>query len=208
MHWPDLDPQEISNAIQIERRQNLNAEETMRRYLLPGEGRPVVVTDGQRDWKAPKIWSLDYFKKHYPDDEIIASDRAPLRMEDNPPMKTLRVRLADYVDYMQTHYHALANHERDMPFYGNSWAPFTEHEVMRSHISRPYFVDDNVPEENVRLDRSFTKIFMGPASTVTRLHNDTYHTHAWLSQIKGTKQFILYPPSQVSAPLVLLRLSA
>ena len=37
---------------------------------------------------------------------------------------------------------------------------------------------------------------MAPAGTITRLHNDTYHTHAWLSQVRGTKQFILYPPSQ------------
>ena len=150
----------------------------MGRYLVPGEGCPVVVTDAQRDWKATQIWSLDYFKKRYPDDEIIASDRAPLRMEDNPPMKTLRTTLAEYVDYMQSHYHPLSNHERDMPFYGNSWAPFMDYERMRSHICRPYFVPDGIPEENERLDRSFTKIFMGPASTITRIHNDTYHTHA------------------------------
>ena len=50
--------------------------------------------------------------------------------------------------------------------------------------------------EYERLDRSFTKVFLGPAGTITRLHNDTYHTHAWLSQIRGRKQFILYPPSQ------------
>ena len=31
---------------------------------------------------------------------------------------------------------------------------------------------------------------------MTRLHGDTYFTHAWLSQIRGAKQFILYPPSQ------------
>ena len=31
---------------------------------------------------------------------------------------------------------------------------------------------------------------------MTRLHGDTYFTHAWLSQISGSKQFVLYPPSQ------------
>ncbi len=68
---------------------------------------------------------------------------------------------------------------------------------MRDHISRPYFVPDNIPSDNgaERLDRSFSKVFLGPAGTVTRLHNDTYHTHAWLSQIRGSKQFILYAPS-------------
>ena len=40
------------------------------------------------------------------------------------------------------------------------------------------------------------QVFLGPAGTVTRLHGDTYFTHAWLSQIRGSKQFVLYPPSQ------------
>ena len=113
------------------------------------------------------------------------------------------------VDYMQQPYHHISNNERDMPFYGNSWSPFMEHEKMRSHITRPYFVPDSIPTDGdaARLDRSFTKIFMGPAGTVTRLHNDTYHTHAWLSQIRGTKQFILYPPSQARGLLVAHRSS-
>ena len=240
----------------------------MSRYLI-GEGTPVVVTDAQESWRARKLWTLDYFKKHYSNEELIASDRAPLRLEDNPKMQTLRTTLGDYIDYMQQPYHRLSAHERECgvrtsnlrshvpraehagwlptpssalvvrrrarraiymrrvccrrsgcampsamamrglmlrrsaPFYGNSWSPFIEHEKMRGHISRPYFVPDSIPNSDEsddpnlqRLDRSFTKIFLGPAGTVTRLHNDTYHTHAWLSQIRGTKQFILYPPSQ------------
>ena len=184
----------------------------MGRYLV-GEGVPVVVTDAQENWRARKLWSLDYFRKHYADEQLIASDRAPLRHEDNPPMQTLRTTLGEYIDYMQQRAHGpIAQRERDAPFYGNSWSPFMEHEVLRSHLSRPYFVPDDIPcsmgcpvdipcnvaaeEGHERLDRSFTKIFLGPAGTVTRLHNDTYYTHAWLSQIRGTKQFILYPPSQ------------
>ena len=97
-HWPELEAVDLKNQVLIDRRENLDPNETMSRYLLArgGEGCPVVVMDAQRDWKAPKLWSLDYFKRHWPDDEIIASDRAPLRMEDNPPMKTVRVTLAEY----------------------------------------------------------------------------------------------------------------
>jgi hypothetical protein len=37
-------------------------------------------------------------------------------------------------------------------------------------------------------------IFMGPANTVTGLHND--FPHNWFCQFKGTKEFILFPPDQ------------
>ena len=52
------------------------------------------------------------------------------------------------------------------------------------------------PECPADLSHQFTKVFLGPAGTLTRLHNDSFATHAWLSQIRGRKQFILYPPSQ------------
>ena len=199
-HWPERKPAVLENAIEIERRSSLHPDETMARYLA-GEGRPVVITDAQESWKARKLWSLEYFKKHYASEQLIASDRAPLRSEDNPRMNTLRTTLGEFIDYMQQPNHFIAAQERDGPFYGNSWSPFIEHEKLRGHISRPYFVPDDIPRgeespEHARLDRSFTKIFLGPSGTVTRIHNDTYHTHAWLSQIRGSKQFILYPPSQ------------
>lgn len=37
-------------------------------------------------------------------------------------------------------------------------------------------------------------IFMGPANTVTGLHND--FPHNWFCQFKGCKEFILFPPDQ------------
>jgi hypothetical protein len=198
-HWPERHAASISNAIEIDRRSRLSPDETMGRYMA-GEGRPVIVTDAQSTWRAKELWSLEYFRTHYASEALIASDRAPLRREDNPPMTTLKTTLGEYIDYMTTPHHALASHERDAPFYGNSWSPFIEHAELRGHIARPYFVPDAVPTEAnyERLDRSFTKIFLGPPGTVTRLHNDTYHTHAWLSQIRGRKQFVLYPPSQGS----------
>ncbi|WP_068833717.1 cupin-like domain-containing protein [Polaromonas jejuensis] len=37
-------------------------------------------------------------------------------------------------------------------------------------------------------------VFMGPANTVTGLHND--FPHNWFCQIAGTKEFLLFPPEQ------------
>jgi len=46
----------------------------------------------------------------------------------------------------------------------------------------------------MEFNRSLTKVFMGPAGTISRLHHDTYASHVWLSQVRGRKQFIVYPP--------------
>ena len=115
MHWPDRAPAVLENAIEIDRRSSLSPEETMGRYLA-GEGQPVVVTDAQASWRAAKLWSLEYFKEHFASDSLIASDRAPLRAEDNPRMHTLRTTLGDFIDYMQQPHHYIAEQERDRPF--------------------------------------------------------------------------------------------
>ena len=197
-HWPDREPAALERSVRIERRSNLSPDECMCRYLRAGEGTPVVVTDAQEGWEARRLWTLKYLQNNFGSDALIANDRAPLRREDNPAMKTIRTTLGEFIDYMTTAgaSSAIAAQERDSPFYGNSWSPFSTHATLRSHISRPYFVPDDIPPDAEELDRALTKVFLGPAGTVTRLHNDTYHTHAWLSQIRGTKQFILYPPSE------------
>lgn len=44
------------------------------------------------------------------------------------------------------------------------------------------------------LDTTLSKIFAGPAGTVTRLHQDAGDAHAWLGQARGRKLFVCYPP--------------
>ena len=203
-HWPDSEPIVLPNAIPIRRRSKLAPEDAMREHLLSagGEGLPVVVTDAQEGWRAPQLWSFEYFARHFGDEELIANDLAPLRADDDPPMQTVRLSMREYVSYLKGaagREHDLQRRERGRPFYGNSWCPFNDNQELCQHIARPYFVPDSMPEDTPearKMSNCFTKIFLGPAGTVTRLHNDTYYTHAWLSQVRGRKQFILYPPSQ------------
>mmetsp|Transcript_56586 Transcript_56586/g.113604 ORF Transcript_56586/g.113604 Transcript_56586/m.113604 type:complete len:144 (+) Transcript_56586:22-453(+) len=35
---------------------------------------------------------------------------------------------------------------------------------------------------------------VGPVATISRSHQEPYASHVWLSQIRGRKQFICYPP--------------
>ncbi|CAE8656267.1 unnamed protein product, partial [Polarella glacialis] len=80
----------------------------------------------------------------------------------------------------------------------NGWAPFLEHpELLKDVSDRLYCVQDSIPRGDGPgkiFNASLTKVFLGPAGTVSRLHHDTYATHVWLSQIRGRKQFICYSP--------------
>ena len=44
------------------------------------------------------------------------------------------------------------------------------------------------------LDASLRKLFVGPAGTITRLHQDAGDAHGWLGQVAGRKLFVLCPP--------------
>ena len=48
------------------------------------------------------------------------------------------------------------------------------------------------------LDDMLSKVFVGPAGTVTRLHQDAGDAHAWLGQVQGRKLFVCYPPDDAS----------
>src|ERR1700730_15131408 len=54
-----------SSFDQIDRRSSLSYEAFIREYLK--RKRPVIITDGAKDWPALKTWNLEYFKARYGD---------------------------------------------------------------------------------------------------------------------------------------------
>merc|ERR1719162_2653406 len=114
-------------------------------------------------------------------------------------MTTAMVSMSEYVRYvlgMPNAVRALQKTEEQV-FYGNGWTPFKEAEALLADVSdRLYCVQDTVPREgpSKEFNNTLTKVFLGPAGTVSRLHHDTFATHVWLAQIRGRKQFICFPP--------------
>jgi hypothetical protein len=43
--------------------------------------------------------------------------------------------------------------------------------------------------------RSYSAIFLGPQGSLSRLHQDFWHTHAYLAQIQGRKRVTLFSPA-------------
>lgn len=164
---------------------------------------PVVLTDAQEGWPAIRKWSFEFFGQRYGDEEVPCSDLAPFFQEhDRGKMLTVRASLREFSRYVLGEPNAIRPLQRSLerPFYANSWTPFMKYPELLADVSdRLYCVQDSVPRVEgpgpaKEFNCSLTKIFMGPAGTVSRLHHDTYATHVWLSQIRGRKQFIVFPP--------------
>ncbi|CAK0820863.1 unnamed protein product [Prorocentrum cordatum] len=165
--------------------------------------RPVVLLDAQEAWPAREKWTFDWLAQHFGDEEMPCSDLAPFfKWCDRQAIRTAMVPIREFVRYAQGRPSALRGMQRsdEQVFYANGWAPFAEHPHLLEDVSdRLYCVQDRVPRGNGpagEFNNSLTKVFFGPAGTVSRLHHDTFATHVWLSQIRGRKQFIVYPPEE------------
>ena len=60
---------------------------------------------------------------------------------------------------------------------------------------RPY---ERRQQDSVALKKrsmGYTRVMIGPPGSKTRLHQTPLHMHAWAAQIRGRRQFVLFPPS-------------
>lgn len=185
----------LKGARPVEKLSCLTEEEMNSRFR---HSQPCVLTDAQEGWAAQKKWTLEWLSEHYGDEEMQVSDLAPFfRHADKGHIQTVRVSLREYIRYMRGEPSAVRSLQKEdsKVFYGNAWCPFATHHRLLDDISdRLYCVEDRVPPGANEFNRSLTKVFLGPAGTISRLHHDTYSTHVWLSQIRGRKQFIVFPP--------------
>lgn len=79
----------------------------------------------------------------------------------------------------------------------NSWEPFGRHADLLADWTYPYFVEDLLTHDGSANPKilNYSKIIVGVPGCTTRLHLDAQETHAWLAQITGAKQVVLFAPS-------------
>jgi len=111
--------------------------------------------------------------------------------------------------------------------YLNGWPAFQQLPWLRDYIDHPAFVEDvtrelreessqirstiirsfaggppeNPAEQQKLVDDAYwelTKLFLSPRGAVTRLHYDNGGAHGWLSQVRGRKLFVLFPPEDTA----------
>jgi hypothetical protein len=193
----------------IERRSGLSRE-LFEREFLAGVGRPVIVTDALDNWRARTTWSFDFFRTHY------GAEPLAMALPQAPGLLRL-TNLAEYLTFLeqpdsrppgfwidtQTKIPCGGPElERGAFYLAGKWNAFAGNPALLADIdASPYFVDDWMAE----LPRDFLQllqtanirpywVLFGPDGSKTGLHRDFLHTHAYIAQVVGRKQCVLFSP--------------
>ena len=164
---------------EIDRRVGLTREQFEQEYLLPL--RPVVLTDAIEHWSALGRWSPAFFKTHY----------GHLKIKVDREVMTLG-ELVDRID--------ASTDERPAPYLRNQplsdWPAELRAEVSpMPECTRPNWLESRLFPS--RTDLSFVEVYIGGmGAKFPVLHYDNWHTHAFLMQLYGEKEYVAFSPEQ------------
>jgi len=196
--------------IEIARAARISRDKFAEQHLT-GAGAPVIITDAIDDWPARAKWSFEYFRAAYGADIVVAptglgGDAAKI------------MKLAAYLEGLGRAPNELPGFWVDTrdgrpldappdgplaPLYLLGWGAFRRHPELHDDI-RPsfYFADDWMASFDNTLramfeqasGREYWAIYVGPAGSGSKLHQDFWQTHTTLTQIQGRKKMILFAP--------------
>jgi histone arginine demethylase JMJD6 len=172
----------MSMSMEVARCRDLSRRDFARRYLAPSP-RPVILTDALSNWGALGKWTPDYFGEHYGDVEVTIDGR------------TMSVReLAAEI--------RVSSPEHPAPYLRNSllsrWpAPLRDDVTPLPRCTEPNWLDSRLFPSRESL-KYFELYIGGRGAAFPVLHYDGLHTHAFIMEIYGEKEFWVYPPEQTA----------
>jgi histone arginine demethylase JMJD6 len=185
---------------EIEHRANLSYHEFAEKYLYANK--PVVVTDALRQWKALSRWTPEFFKVEFGDMKFTIGEdlkrQAGYKDKDNGG--PVEYTMAHFVDRVLE-----STEENPAPYFRNRILYDLFPSLKEDIEPLPeYFQPNWLPErylvkyvsEVLNRGAAIELYIGGKGSAFPVLHYDGAGTHAFLMQIYGRKQFIVFPPSQ------------
>ncbi|HZP49292.1 MAG TPA: cupin-like domain-containing protein [Vicinamibacterales bacterium] len=162
----------------VERRAGVTHREFVAEYLHPLK--PVILTDAIDGWRARTRWTFDFFAAEYGSRTVAVDGR--------------QYQLSALIDAVKRSAPgATAPYLRNLLI--ERWAP----ELLKDidplpACTRPNWLDSRFfpgPEALTSVE-----LYIGGAGAAFPvLHYDNLHTHAFLMQLEGVKEYIFYPPS-------------
>ena len=158
---------------------DLGKKRYVREYVLPLK--PVIITDGIEHWASRKRWTLDFFKQQY--------GGIPLTVDGR------QLTMGTLIDEVN-----VSTPERPAPYLRNHPVKELPEELQFDVQPMPECVSPNwFDHKLIKTWKDFTYVELyigGTGAKFPTLHYDGLHTHAFLMQLEGVKEYVAFPPSQ------------
>lgn len=179
---------------------------------------PMVLTGERRNWPCFR-WGWRYWSAAHGEDMATAKQRAPIFDSDQwEDTVVAEAAFHEYIDYCRScHRQPWEAQQRTALMYMNGIEIFSLHpqrwdfayDTLEGANGEASIDNRTASEvrgmlESLGQDASeaevapsvsqYVKLFMGPRGAVTRMHQDNHHAHAWLSQVRGQKLYVLCAP--------------
>jgi histone arginine demethylase JMJD6 len=185
-------------AFQIDRRDSLSYEEFAQTYLFPLK--PVIVTDALRQWKALGRWTPEFFRREFGQMKFTMENDLRAKAGYKSETGTVEYTMERFIDLVME-----SSEENPAPYFRNrvlyDLFPSLKDDIQPlPEYFQPNWLPDYFLVKYVRevLNRGAAiEIYIGgKGGAFPVLHYDGAGTHAFLMQIYGRKEFIIYPPEQ------------
>lgn len=192
---PEFDP---TPYLEIERRDELSVEEFRKRYLR--DNRPVILTSAVRQWKALSRWTPEFFKAELGDIRFTINEDPNQEASYKDNIGQVEYTMARFIDRVLA-----STDENPAPYFRNRVLSDLFPSLKGDIGPLPEYFEPNwlsdwylVKYVGIVLNRGADiELYIGgKGGAFPVLHYDGLGTHAFLIQIYGRKQFIVYPPSQ------------
>jgi len=172
----------VGTFTDIERRINLSYEEFASEYLFPKK--PVVISGAVRNWPALSTWTPDYFKTRYGSLNLTIDGQ--------------RYTMAHFIDRVQS-----SSPQNPAPYLRNEVIDRFLPELLADISPLPRYFFPNWLDGRLsrvlrsRLHDGSPELYIGgKGAKFPFLHFDSYHTHAFLTQIYGVKEYTAFTEDQ------------
>ena len=172
----------------VERRSNLSYEEFVGEYA--SVGKPVIITDAMKNWKASTKWTVDFFRSQYGSVKDLMMD---YKVENNTWNQTLvAMSIGDYIDNT-------TSDDGDKLLYLSDFNIWNYPELLEDCEEPIYFNNwyKKIPVELLnKYLGNVCNVLIGGKDTTIGLHYDHRRDTAWVPVISGRKQVVLLSPDQ------------
>lgn len=182
----------------IERRENLSYEAFATEYLYPLK--PVIVTDALHGWRAMERWTPEFFRQQFGDMKFLLNEDFNQRADYKGNETGVEYSMASFIDRVLS-----STDENPAPYFRNrilyDLFPSLKPDIQPlPEYLFPNWLADRYAVKYVRevLNRAAAiEIFIGgKGGSFPVLHYDGAGAHAFLMQIYGEKEYIVFPPDQ------------